>query len=80
MFLQVEYQTLRRLEMHSDYILFTVRTFLHPLRDIERLPRAATNLATQIRLASPMSFGTYKGLDDPRVLERLLAYLDRVNG
>jgi hypothetical protein len=77
MYLQVEYQTLRRLERHSQYVLFTVRTFLHPLREIQAVPRAAGNLAAQIRMAAPTAFGAYKGLDDHRVQERVLAFLDQ---
>jgi len=77
MYLQVEYQTLRRLERHSQYVLFTVRTFLHPLREIQALPQAAGNLAAQIRMVAPMAFGAYKGLDDRRVRERVLTFLDQ---
>jgi hypothetical protein len=80
MYLQVEYQTLRRLERHSHHVLFTVRTFLHPLHQIQALPRAAGNLAAQIRMAAPTAFGAYKGLDDRRVLERVLAFLDQAVG
>ena len=73
--LKVEYQVLRRLEVHADAVLFTVRTLVEPLGDsAASSPAAAAHLATQIARL-PVSFARYKGLSDDRVRARVLAYL-----
>ncbi|KAL1506974.1 hypothetical protein AB1Y20_007838 [Prymnesium parvum] len=76
LFLKTEYQTLRRLPRNSDFVLFTVRTHLTPLRSLEAFPAAAARLAENVRGALQLDFRFYKGLDDPRVAERVLSYLD----
>jgi len=76
LFLKTEYQTLRRLPIHTDYVLFTVRTHLTPLHALRAQPRAAAVLAENVRGAVQLDFRFYKGLDDPRIVERVLGYLD----
>ena len=75
-FVKVEYQTLRRLPRHTDFVLFTVRTHLTPLRCLMAQPAAARVLAENVRGAVQLDFRFYKGLDDPRIAQRVLAYLE----
>ena len=74
LYLEVEYQTLRRLP-RSNYILFTVRTMWDPVSELERVPKAAACLAASIRGRST-AFLKYKGLESPSVCRSLLADLD----
>jgi len=76
LFLKTEYQTLRRLLRHDDYVLFTVRTHLTPLKAFEAQPRGAALLAENVRGALQLDFRFYKGLDDERIAARILTYLE----
>ena len=76
LFVKTEYQTLRRLRQHADYVLFTVRTHVEPMRAFEAKPEAAVNLAANVRRAVQREFRHYKGLGDERIVERTLAFLD----
>jgi len=80
LWVKVEYQTFRRLPLHSDCILFTVRTFLEPLSALSAWPRAATQLATNVRHCAETPFKHYKGLQDERIVHRVLTYLDGISG
>ena len=73
---KVEYQTLRRLTVHSDYVLFAIHTYLEPLSSLETMPKAAAALSTNVRRACELDFRHYKGLGDERIASRLLEYLD----
>ena len=73
LWLRVERQTLRRL--HSGGILFTIRTYVHPLHSLVDDLKVIRNLAAAIRqIPTPMQI--YKNLLPIR--EALLTYLDRV--
>ena len=52
---RVEYQTLRRLPK-SNAILFTVRSYVDPLRNVERAPMAAAAVAANLRRRYKGSF------------------------
>jgi dimethylamine monooxygenase subunit A len=76
-FLRVERQTLRRLPQ-SRHVLFTIRTFLDPLRALEALPQCravARAMAAQLTALSATQLA-YKGLSEER--DRLLAHLERI--
>ena len=75
-FVKVEYQTLRRLPCHDDYVLFAVRAHLTPLHQLKAQPRAAALLADNVRGAVQLDFRHYKGLGDARIADRVIAYLD----
>jgi len=78
MFLKVEYQTIRRLPK-SDYILFTVRTFLDPISGLEQVDRQASLcLARSIRGMSP-AMHRYKGIGNGLSAESVLEYLDTIS-
>ena len=72
--LQVEYQTLRRLP-HTRCILFTVRTLVEPVTELEGAPGAAAALAASLRGMSQV-MRAYKGLLQPQAQDDMLAYLD----
>lgn len=72
--LRVERQTLRRLEVSGD-ILFTIRTYVHPLSVLESNPTMADALAQAIQQI-PQQMQLYKNLLPIR--EALLAYLQQV--
>jgi hypothetical protein len=72
LFLRVERQTLRRLNVSSD-ILFTIRTYVHPLRVLEDNPVMAHNLAEIIK-EMPPEMQSYKHILPIR--EPLLGYLE----
>ncbi|MBE9127812.1 DUF3445 domain-containing protein [Coleofasciculus sp. LEGE 07092] len=74
LFLRIERQTLRRLIISSD-ILFTVRTYVYPLRVLEDNPIMALNLAEVIR-QMPSDVQDYKNLLPIR--EALLRYLEDI--
>lgn len=76
MLFSLEFQTLRRLPA-TQYILFTVRRYVDPMKNLERWPAAAAALAATIRRK-------YKGtlarsaLGEKEHAEPLLAWLDHV--
>jgi hypothetical protein len=81
--LKAEYQTLRRLPSveNSDYIVFSVRTYIDPLRTLEYphphgQPEVAAALASNIRSIAGMDFARFKGLDDAELRLCVLEYLD----
>lgn len=74
LWLRVERQTLRRLSESGD-ILFTIRTYVHPLQAIADEPEMARNLATAIEQI-PLDMQHYKTLLPIR--EALLGYLNRL--
>lgn len=74
LWIRVERQTLRRLRVSSD-ILFTVRTYLHPLKVLEDDPAIARNLAEAVKQIPP-DMQRYKNLLPIR--EALLDYLTQV--
>ncbi|GAB4199333.1 MAG: DUF3445 domain-containing protein [Coleofasciculaceae cyanobacterium] len=71
LFLRVERQTLRRLNVSSD-ILFTIRTYVHPVRVLEDNAVMAHNLAEVIK-EMPPEMQSYKQILPIR--EPLLGYL-----
>ena len=82
-FLKIEYQTIRRLPRHTDYLLFTVHTFLHPVSALEHVPpRAAQTLAASMRGMAQLSTETleYRGLESRETLQVMLDYLDSIGG
>lgn len=74
LWIRVERQTLRRLRVSSD-ILFTVRTYVHPLNVLEDDPAIARNLAEAVKQIPP-DMQRYKNLLPIR--EALLDYLTQV--
>ena len=76
MLFSLEFQTLRRLPL-TRYILFTVRRYVDPMKNLERWPAAAAALAAAIRRK-------YKGtlarsaLGEKDHAAPLLAWLDTV--
>jgi hypothetical protein len=69
--LRVERQTLRRLPV-TQAVLFTIRTYLAPLRQVAESPEAAARLGDSLRTASP-ELVRYKGWTD--LLPVLLTWL-----
>jgi hypothetical protein len=76
LWIRVERQTLRRLVVSGD-ILFTVRTYVHPLKVLEDEPAIAHNLVQAIKQIPP-EMQIYKNLLPIR--EALLGYLAQVEG
>jgi hypothetical protein len=74
LWIRVERQTLRRLRESGD-ILFTIRTYVHPLNILEDDPPMAQNLAQAI-LQIPPDMHSYKNLLPIR--DALLGYLNQV--
>ncbi|WP_446361091.1 heme-dependent oxidative N-demethylase family protein [Coleofasciculus chthonoplastes] len=74
LFLRMERQTLRRLATSGD-ILFTVRTYVHPLRVLEDNPQMAHNLMETIQ-QMPLEMQNYKNLLP--IQEVLLGYLEYI--
>ena len=77
MYLKVEYQTIRRL-CESEYMLFTVRSFVEPLSSLATVPDAANALALNVRHCARGDFKYYLGLEDERVRHAVLEYLDHL--
>jgi len=75
-FLKVEYQTIRRLP-RTGYLLFTVKTMVDPLSALEKVPKAASCLASSIRGMS-VAMRKYKGIDDDVTCNAVLSYLDSI--
>jgi hypothetical protein len=75
LWLRVERQTLRRLRGSGD-ILFTVRTYVHPLQVLEDYPVIARNLAKALKQISP-DMQRYKHLLP--ICEVLWDYLEQFN-
>lgn len=75
--LKVEYQTIRRLP-RSNYLLFTIKSMMDPLRSLEAVsPLAAVCLAASIRGRS-RDMLIYKGLHTESTIHAVLAYLDEI--
>lgn len=74
LWIRVERQTLRRLAVSGD-ILFTIRTYVHPLRVLEEEPAIAKNLAEALQQI-PLEMQIYKNLLPIR--HALLKYLEQV--
>jgi dimethylamine monooxygenase subunit A len=74
--LRMERQTLRRLPRSQD-ILFTIRVYVRPLRELANRPEQAAALAAAAR-ALPEPTRLYKSL--PPFLDAVLIWLDRVSG
>jgi hypothetical protein len=74
LWLRVERQTLQRLKVSHD-ILFTIRTYVHPLHVLEDDPVTAHNLAEAIKQMPP-EMQSYKNLLSVR--KALLDYLDQI--
>ncbi|CAK9022317.1 unnamed protein product [Durusdinium trenchii] len=49
LYLKVEYETLRRLPRHPEYLVFTIRPYMDPLPALGRTPLACRALAGEIR-------------------------------
>lgn len=62
--------------MHSEYVLSAVKTFLEPFSALRSMPCAAESLATNVRRAIATPFRVYKGLEDERIQQPILTYLD----
>ena len=65
---------MRRLP-HTRCILFTVRTLVEPVTELEGAPGAAAALAASLRGMSQV-MRAYKGLLQPQAQDDMLAYLD----
>lgn len=74
LWIRMERQTLRRLKVSGD-ILFTVRTYVHPLNVLQDKPAIAFNLAATIK-QMPMEMQRYKNLLPIR--DALLGYLEQL--
>lgn len=77
MYLKVEYETLRRLDEHSNYLVFTIRSHADPLIDLAKTPRACAALASEMRTL-PEALLAYKGLESQAAKDTVLRYLDSV--
>lgn len=80
-FLKVEYQTIRRLPRNSNYLLFTVRTFVDPMSALleESVPaKAAATLAASIRGMTSSSL-KYRGIESEAIRKDALDYLDSIS-
>jgi hypothetical protein len=75
--LRVEYQTLRRLPK-SRAIVFTVRSYVDPLRCLEAAPKAAAALGANLRRRYKGSF-FYFALGRHASQRALLEYLDALS-
>ena len=71
LFLRVERQTLRRLPKSGD-VLFTIRTYIHPLADVVAVPDAAARLAEAVA-GLPADVRSYRSLD--HFADALVAWL-----
>jgi hypothetical protein len=78
LFLKAEYQTLRRLPINNDYIVFTVRSFIDPMSSIKHQPKVASELASNIRSIAHIDFAKYKGLQNEALRECVLKHLDSI--
>lgn len=76
LFLRVERETLRRFPQ-TDCVLFTIRTYIRPLRHLAERPDDAARLADALR-AMPPDVADYKQLD--QVAPAATAWLDSVAG
>jgi dimethylamine monooxygenase subunit A len=74
LWLRMERQTLRRLPRTQD-ILFTIRVYVRPLRELATRPERAAELAATIR-SMPEPMRLYKSL--PPFQDAVLGWLDRV--
>lgn len=72
-FFRVERQTLSRLA-RSQHVLFTIHTYVSPIRDVAADPERTVRLARFIREMHPLTYA-YKHFS--AYAEPLLAYLDR---
>jgi dimethylamine monooxygenase subunit A len=75
LWLRVERQTLRRLPQ-TNYILFTIRTYIHPLKILAAYPKAAQGLANILHQL-PIATQQYKSLAS--ILPIVTAYLAQLN-
>lgn len=76
LWIRMERQTLRRLPRTQD-VLFTIRVYVHPLRQLEAHPERAATLASALR-NMPEPTRHYKSLSP--FLDAVLAWLERVAG
>ena len=76
MLFSLEFQTLRRLPA-TRYILFTVRRYVDPLKNLERWPAAAAALAATIRRKYKGTLARH-ALGERENAAPLLAWLDKV--
>lgn len=74
LWIRMERQTLRRLPRTQD-VLFTIRVYVHPLRQLEAHPERAATLVSALR-NMPEPTRLYKSLSP--FLEAVLAWLERV--
>eukprot|EP00415_Alexandrium_ostenfeldii_P003085 UN3085 len=77
LYVKVEYETLRRLSEHPDYLVFTIRAHMDPLASFASTPLACRALAAQIR-SMPEALLEYKGLGDAATRGAVLRFLDSV--
>ena len=74
LWIRCERQTLRKLPKSGD-VLFTIRTYVRPLSDLEALPTAARGLAQALEKV-PLELRVYKS--QLPIREALLGYLTRI--
>ena len=74
--LRTEYQTVQRLP-ESRQILFTVKTYIDPLRNTEAWPAAAQAVAAAMR-RKYKGMNHYQGIGQPSSQRAILGYLDGV--
>lgn len=77
MYLKVEYETLRRLPLHAEYLVFTIRRHLSPLPSLAKTPFACAALATELRNLPPELLA-YKGFASPETCGLVLRFLDHI--
>jgi hypothetical protein len=75
--LRCEYQTLRRLQRNSDFILFTVKTYVDPIRALESEPSAALALSAAMRQKTKGTF-LYQSMGRELAQKAMLGYLDGI--
>ncbi|CAE8642874.1 unnamed protein product [Polarella glacialis] len=78
LYLKVEYETLRRLPKHPEYLVFTIRSHMDPLLELASMPLACAALEEEIRLL-PEALLQYKGIGEPTTKAAVLRFLDKVS-
>lgn len=76
LYVKVEYETVRRLTEHPDYLVFSIRAHMDPLISFSSAPLACAALATELR-SMPQALLEYKGMGDEDMQRIVLNFLDR---
>lgn len=75
LYFKTEYETLRRLPSHPDYMVFTIRAHADPLPALALEPQACAALAFELQHL-PQALLAYRGLGDPSAQKAVLEFLE----